>query len=78
MNQELKLEIEEAILDQESRKKLIELGNKHVVQVINKYVKLCKPKKVTVLTDTQEDIKYARDLATKNKEENKLKIEDDL
>ncbi len=53
-------------------KKISDLNNKHVEEVIQTYINLCKPKKVTVITDSQEDIDYVRQLALKNGEETKL------
>jgi len=64
--------VDSSVLDKESKKKLQVLNNKHVNAIIQKYTKLCKPKKVTVLSDSEEDISYIRELALKNNEEKKL------
>ncbi len=69
------MDIDKSILDEKSLKKLDELNNPHVLEIVEKYVKLCKPAKVTVLTDSKDDIKYVRELAIKNREERKLAME---
>jgi len=55
--------------------KLKELNNRYVVNVIQEAIQLCKPAKVTVITDSKEDIAYLRDAALNNGEEKKLKME---
>ncbi|MBE3127912.1 MAG: phosphoenolpyruvate carboxykinase (GTP), partial [Candidatus Atribacteria bacterium] len=53
--------------------KLEELNNQYVVNVIQEAIQLCKPLKVTIITDSKEDIAYVRELALNNGEEKKLK-----
>ena len=55
--------------------KLEELNNQHAIKVVEEAIKLCKPAKVTVITDSKEDIAYVRELAINNGEEKKLKME---
>lgn len=55
--------------------KLEELSNQHVLKVVEKTIQLCKPTKVTVITDSKKDIAYIRELALINGEEAKLKME---
>ena len=55
--------------------KLQALNNAHVLEIVEKYVDLCKPSKVTVITDAEEDIAYARQLALRSKEETPLAID---
>ena len=69
------MDIDKAILDRENLEKLEELDNLYVLKIVEKYIKLCKPAKVTVLTDSEEDIHYIRNLSLKNGEESKLKME---
>lgn len=69
------MNIDESVLDKENLKKLEELNNLHVLEIVEKYVKLCKPSKVTVITDSQRDIDYVREMALKNNEEKKLAME---
>ncbi|MFH1409447.1 MAG: phosphoenolpyruvate carboxykinase (GTP) [Nanoarchaeota archaeon] len=57
------------MIDKDNLAKLEALGNKHVNDIVNKYVTLCKPAKVTVLTDSEEDIQYIRKGALAAKEE---------
>ena len=68
------MEINE-FLDEKSLAKLQELNNNKVIGIIEKYVALCRPEKVTVLDDSKEDIAYVRELALKNGEEKELKTE---
>ena len=63
------MKIDKTILDEKDLKKLEAIKNNHVMGIVEKYIKLCKPSKVTVLTDSEEDIEYARKLAIKNNEE---------
>ena len=67
------MSIDKNILDEKSLAKLKALDNKHVMEIVEKYAGLCKPGKVTVLTDSEEDIDYAREIALKNGEEKKMK-----
>jgi phosphoenolpyruvate carboxykinase (GTP) len=62
------------MLDLRSQRNLDELNNKYVTSIVNMVIDLCKPAKVTVLTDSEEDMKYVRELAIKNGEEQKLDI----
>ncbi len=69
------MDIDKNLIDEKNMQKLNAIGNKHVDGIIEKYVKLCKPNKVTVLTDSKEDIDYIRQKALENKEEAELTIE---
>ncbi len=68
------MDIDKTILDEENLKKLKELNNPRVIEVVEKYIKLCKPKKVSVFTDSKEDVDYVRELPITNAEEKKLKM----
>ena len=61
-------------IDKECMQKLEALGNKKVLEYLNDAIALCKPAKVTVITDAPEDIQYVRDLARKNGEESTLAL----
>ena len=54
-------------------KKLKDLRNPFVERIIDKYVKLCKPSMVTLISDSDEDIAYLRERAIDSKEEKPLK-----
>lgn len=69
------MNIDSNILNQENLKKLEDLNNQKVLNVVEEFTNLLKPSKVTVITDSQEDIKYVRELALKTGEEKKLKME---
>ena len=62
-------------LGEENLAKLEALKNPHVLEIVEKYVKLCKPAKVTVITDNQVEIAYIRQLSLDAREEKKLKME---
>jgi len=62
-------------MDKIDLQKLEELNNRHVIKVVEEAIQLCKPAKVTVITDAKEDIAYLRNLAINNGEEKKLKME---
>ena len=62
------------ILNEENRKKLTALNNEKAARIIEKYINLCRPAKVTVITDSPEDIEYVRNQAVQNGEETKLKM----
>ena len=64
-----------SVLDQANLKKLEALDNKKVMANLEMAVELCKPAKVTVITDSPEDIAYLRNLAIQNGEESKLNME---
>ena len=60
------------IIDSKNMQKLEAIGNKKVIAFLNEAIELCEPASVTVLTDSEEDIQYVRDLALKNGEESAL------
>ncbi len=66
------MSIKKNILDEANLQKLEELNNPRVMEIVEKYVTLLKPDKVTVITDSKEDIEYVRNLTIKNNEEKKL------
>src|SRR3989338_2564628 len=66
--------MDKSVLDEASLKRLNELNNRYVLEIVEKYVKLCKPLKVMVLDDSKESLDYVRKLAVKNKEETPLKM----
>jgi len=45
------------------------------MEIVEKYINHCKPEKVTIITDSEEDINYVKQLAIKNKEESLLKTQ---
>ena len=63
------------MISKENMEKLKALNNENVLDVVEMAVELCKPEKVSVITDNQEDIDYVRQLALKNGEEKKLTME---
>jgi phosphoenolpyruvate carboxykinase (GTP) len=63
------------VLDKENLDKITALANTKVDQIITDFITLCKPSKVTVITDSDVDIAYVRDLALRNGEESELTME---
>jgi len=62
-------------MDKINQEKLKNLNNKHIIAKVKEAIELCKPAKVTVITDSKEDIAYVRELALAIGEEKKLKME---
>jgi len=62
-------------MDKLNQEKLKNLNNEHIIAKVQEAIKLCKPAKVTVITDSKEDINYVRELALGIGEEKKLKME---
>ena len=62
------------VLGEENLSKLEALENPHVMKIVEKYVELCKPEKVSVITDDPEEVAYVRKLALEVKEEIELKM----
>ncbi|MCH8304042.1 MAG: phosphoenolpyruvate carboxykinase (GTP) [Candidatus Marinimicrobia bacterium] len=71
---EHQLEFDKAIFGDINLEKLKDLRNPFVEQIVDKYVKLCRPSKVTLITDSDEDIAYLKQKAIDDKEETPLKI----
>jgi len=61
-------------VDKLNLKKLQDLKNRYVEKLVKEAISLCKPEKVSVITDDEEDIDYVREFALKSKEEMKLKM----
>jgi len=62
-------------MDKINLRKLEELNNQYVIKIVEEATQLCNPTKVTVITDSKEDINYIRELALAVGEEKKLKME---
>ncbi|HCL00383.1 MAG TPA: phosphoenolpyruvate carboxykinase (GTP) [Candidatus Marinimicrobia bacterium] len=60
--------------DKVTRDRLNDLHNDHVINIVDRMVRLCRPSKVTVITDDAADIAYVRRLALLNGEEKPLTI----
>ena len=69
------MNIDQRILSQENLEKLQYLNNPKVLKVVEEFTLLCKPAKVTVITDSQEDIDYVREMALRTGEEKKIAME---
>ena len=63
------------IIDQNNLDKLKALNNEKVIKIVEEFINLCKPSKVTVITDSVEDIEYCRQKSLEVGEESKLEIE---
>ncbi len=69
------MNIDQSILTKENVKKLEYLNNPKVLKIVEDFTNLLKPSKVSVITDSQEDIDYVRELALRSGEERKLTME---
>ncbi len=67
------MEISESVLSALDKDKLLALENEKVNKIIEEYVNLCKPSKVTIITDSDEDIDYIKKMSLKLGEEKELK-----
>lgn len=63
------------VLDSEALAKLEALHNSHVIDQVKEFASLCKPDRVTVITDDPEESAYVRRLALEKGEESRLKTE---
>ncbi len=66
---------EQKIMNETNLKKIKALNNPKILEIIEKFIDHCKPGKVTVITDSQEDIEYVRELSLKNNEEQRLAMQ---
>lgn len=64
----------DSVLTKDNLTKLRNLNNQHVLQLIDNFARLCKPAKISVITDDAHDIAYIRQLALDAGEEVKLKL----
>ncbi|MBW2988896.1 phosphoenolpyruvate carboxykinase (GTP) [Candidatus Woesearchaeota archaeon] len=67
--------IDKNILCEKELRKLEELKNPKVMEIVEKYTKHCRPSKVKVITDSEEDVDYVREGAITKGEEKKTNIE---
>jgi len=67
--------IDNAIISQKDVEKLFALQNEHVLKIVKQFVDICKPSKVTVISDSKEDIEYVKQKSVSNHEESKLQTE---
>ena len=66
--------VDRDLISQDDVEKLFNLKNEHVLKIIKQFVDLCKPSKVTVISDSKEDIEYVRQKTIAINEEIKLQI----
>ncbi|MHA1732774.1 MAG: phosphoenolpyruvate carboxykinase (GTP) [Promethearchaeota archaeon] len=62
-------------MSEEDYEKLVAVNNLKVMKVVKKFVELCKPARVTVITDDPDEIAYVRKRAVELGEEKKLALE---
>ena len=62
------------VLDHSNYAKLSAVNNRKVIEIVEYYIDLCKPSKVTVISDSEEDTNYIRELSLKLGEESPLAI----
>ena len=62
------------LLSLENYNKLEALNNPHILKQVERFIKICKPAKVSVITDSPEDVAYVRKLSLDLGEEQKLNM----
>ncbi|OGD58120.1 phosphoenolpyruvate carboxykinase [Candidatus Bathyarchaeota archaeon RBG_13_52_12] len=62
------------VLNKPSLENIEGLGNQHVIDQLNGFVRLCKPARVTVFGESLEDVAHVRELALERGEEVPLKM----
>jgi phosphoenolpyruvate carboxykinase (GTP) len=67
--------IDNALISQKNADKLFTLQNEHVLEIVKKFVDLCKPSKITVISDSKDDIEYVKKQTVLNQEESDLQTE---
>lgn len=65
----MKSTISPNLIDQTNLDKLLALNNQHILDIVALYADRCKPAKITVITDSPEDVKYVRAKSLENGEE---------
>ena len=73
MNRKAEIVLKPRLTDEDFYK-LDRINNSYLHDFIARYVNLCNPDKVTVYSDTEEDIRKTRESAIRNHEEKKLAI----
>ncbi|NHI92433.1 MAG: phosphoenolpyruvate carboxykinase (GTP) [Candidatus Lokiarchaeota archaeon] len=63
-----------SVLNEENLEKLIALNNEHVLNIVYQYISLLKPSEVYVITNSDDDVNFVREMAIKENEESKLKM----
>lgn len=63
------------IVTEDDFQKLFALKNKHVLKIVKEFVDLCKPSKITVISDAEDDINYVKQRSIEIGEELKLLLE---
>ena len=74
INEEFAAFIGTNIISKQDIEKLLALKNDHVLKIIKQFVDLCKPSKITVISDSEEDIEYIIQKTLSNKEERELSV----
>jgi len=64
-----------ALITQRDVEKLFALQNEHILKIIKQFVDLCKPSKISVISDSKKDIEYVKQKSIIYQEESKLQIE---
>ena len=66
--------VDKALISQKDVEKLYALQNEYVLKIVKQFVDLCKPGKITVISDSKEDIEYVKQKSVSNQEESKLQM----
>lgn len=64
-----------SLISGENLEKLEALGNPHVIEIVERFVNLCEPSRLLVVTDDPEEIAHIRRMAIERGEEFRLRLE---
>ena len=67
--------VKKDFLSQKDFEKLLALKNDHVLRIITQFTELCKPSKISVISDSKQDIDYVRHKTIQIGEEQILNLE---
>jgi len=69
------MKIRDGLLSRDGLQKLEGLRNPHMMEIVERSLRLLRPARATVITDAEEDIRYVREMALRNNEEHPLATE---
>ena len=67
--------VDKALISQKDVEKLYALQNEYVLKIVKQFVDLCKPGKISVISDSKEEIEYVKKKSVSIQEESKLQTQ---
>jgi phosphoenolpyruvate carboxykinase (GTP) len=74
MSNKFEFYLQRGLMTTHDLEKLNALQNRHVIDIISNFIDLCKPSKIKVISDSEEDINYVRENTIHVREESKLSL----